>query len=66
MPLTLQPYVDNVGNSRVEEAVVSFYATKGLWEADRRLGSVVTNTLDFYEEDIFYNMVADSRSFSCL
>ena len=48
---SLQPYVDIAGRDRMEEAMVSFYASKGVWEADRRLGANVENTLDFYSED---------------
>jgi len=48
---SLQPYVDNVGRDRVEEALVSFYATKGRFEVERRIGVDVTNTLSFYSEN---------------
>ena len=49
---SLQAYVDNVGRDREEEAVVSFYATKGRFEAERRVGLDVSNTLSFYAENM--------------
>lgn len=43
-PASLDPYVDEAGRQRTEEALISFFTTAGRFEYDREAGTSVTNT----------------------